>query len=131
MKRFALDHPWQLALGLGVWAAWFVVMYAGVTVACAVAPPDPQRGAFNWVNAVLLLVTLATTLWLAWSARTCARMAQRLKASSATSTSTDDEAGVDEGLRRFVVRAAALLYAVAAVSTVFVGLPLLALRPCL
>jgi len=118
MRRLAADHPWQLVLGLSVWAVWFVVVYGGLSVACAVAPPAPERGSLTAVNAGLGLLTLATTLLLAWAAWACARAARRPPDSP------------DAVRRRFIARTAAVLHAVAAVSTVFVGLPLLALSPC-
>jgi hypothetical protein len=63
----------------------------------------------------LLLVSLALVLWLAHASRTCARAARRMPG---------DETA------QFIAHAAAWLYAVAAVATVFVGAPMLALWPC-
>lgn len=112
------SHPLHLVLGLTVWFAWFCVVYGGLSVACAVAAPAPEAGPFNPVNAGLLLLTLLTTGLLAWAARECRHAARELPA---------DACG---GRRRFVADAAAALYALAALSTLLVGLPLLLLPPC-
>ena len=111
----APDHPWQLGLGLVAWSVWFVVVYGGLSVGCAVAEPMPERRQFNAINATLLLVTLALVLWLAHASRTCARAARR---------SCGDETA------HFIAQTAAWLHAVAAVAAVFVGAPMLALWPC-
>uniref|UniRef100_UPI0017EDA1FE hypothetical protein n=1 Tax=Methylibium sp. TaxID=2067992 RepID=UPI0017EDA1FE len=73
--KAAASHPLQLVLGLTLWAVWFCVAYGGLSVACAVAPPPPERGAWTWVNGSLLLLTLATVLLLAWAAWRCTRAA--------------------------------------------------------
>jgi hypothetical protein len=111
----APGHPWQLGLGLVAWSVWFVVVYGGLSVGCAVAEPMPERRQFNVINGTLLLVSLALVLWLALASRTCARAARRMPG---------DETA------QFIAHAAAWLYAVAAVATVFVGAPMLALWPC-
>lgn len=113
----APGHPWQLVLGLVAWSVWFVVVYGGLSVGCAVATPAPESRQFNAVNGTLLLVTLALVLWLAHASWTCARAARR-------------SPGADDGTARFIARSATWLYAVAAVATVFVGAPMLALWPC-
>lgn len=112
------SHPLHLVLGLTLWFVWFCLVYAGLSVACAVAPPAPEAGPFNPVNAGLLLLTVLTTGLLAWAARACRQQARQLPA------------GAGAGRRRFVADAAAALYALAAVSTLLVGLPLLLLTPC-
>jgi hypothetical protein len=136
MNKLPAHHPWQLVLGLVVWSAWFVAVYAGLSVACAVAPPTPQRGAFTWVNASLLALTLVTALGLAGAARACARAARRIPsmtvvAAAALASAPPEDAVAPDGVpRRFIAGTASVLYAVSAASTVFVGLPLLALWPC-
>jgi hypothetical protein len=117
MKVSASD-PLQLVLGLTLWFAWFCVAYGGLSVACAVAPPPPERGPFTWVNGSLLLLTLATAALLAWGAWACARAAG-LPAGAP-----------DRAVRRFVAATGAALHAVGAFSTAFVGLPLALLPPC-
>lgn len=107
-------HPLQLALGLIVWSVWFVVLYGGLSVACAVVPPAATLGVITWVNGLLLLLTLATTALLAYWARVCWRAA----------------AGEITRQQRFVGRIAAGVHLIAAGSTLAVGLPVIALPPC-
>jgi hypothetical protein len=117
--KLPASHPLHLVLGLTLWFAWFCVVYAGLSVACAVAPPAPETGPFNGLNAGLLVLTVLTSLLLGWAARRCWRDAQQFPARS------------PPGRKRFVADASAALYALAAVSTLLVGLPLLVLPPCL
>ena len=116
-------HPWHLVLGLCVWALWFLAVYVGVSVSCAVVPPPSVQGPFTAVNAGLLLLTIATALGLAWRSVVCGRAMRRLPTES-TAASTE------AGQHRFIAGISAALYGVAAVATVFVGLPLLAMPPC-
>jgi hypothetical protein len=117
--KLPASHPLHLVLGLTVWFAWFCLVYGGLSVACAVAPPAPEAGPLNGVNAGLLLLTVLTAVLLAWAARRCWRDAQRFPA------------GSPPGRKRFVAGVSAALYVLAAVSTLVVGLPLLLLPPCL
>ena len=111
-------HAWHLVLGLGLWLAWFGATYGGVAVACAVAPPPPAQGPFNWINAVVLLLAAACTAGFGVAARLGARAARRAPAGAA-------------GARdRFVARCATVLYATAAISTAAVALPAVLLAPC-
>ena len=119
--RTLAERPWQLLVGLGIWSLWFLAVYVGVSVACAIGPPPGAHSAFNAVNAGLLLLTAATAAGLGWAALACARSMRRLPPGSASPAASR---------RRFVAGAAAALHGVAAVATVFVGLPLLALPPC-
>ena len=112
----APSHPLQLVLGLVVWSAWFVLLYGGLSVGCALAPPAPEAGTANWLNALLLLATLATTVLLTLWARSCWRAAGRSKDNGAQT--------------RFITRIAAGVHLVAAAATLAVGLPTLALPPC-
>ena len=116
------DHPWQLALGLSVWALWFVAVYGGLSVACAVAPPDAALGARNVVNGALLLLTVFTAALLGFWAWQCGRAVAARGA----------EAGEGDAAARsrFMAAVAAALHAVAAVSTLVVGLPLMVMAPC-
>jgi len=114
---FAPGHPLQLALGLLIWANWFVVAYGGLSVGCAVAAPDPARGPLTWINAALALVTLATAAWLFWLTWRCWRHAQ-----------TADPATEHGG---FIAPVAAGGHLLAALSTVAVGAPLVLLPPCI
>lgn len=121
MRRLGAAHPVHLVLGLTVWALWFVAVYGGLAVACKVAPPPPADGAFTVLNAGMLLVSVFTAAGLALAARACHR------AWRAMPPDPTDPTG---GRQRFIAGCAAALYGVAAVSTVFVALPLVAVAPC-
>lgn len=106
-------HPLQLALGLSVWSLWFVAAYGGLSVACALAPPAAEQGAVTWLNALLGALTLITAAWLL-------RQAWRLWRLPRPETTAG----------RFVIRAGAGLDLLAALATLFVGLPIAGLPPC-
>lgn len=114
---FSPTHPMQLALGLIVWAIWFVVLYGGLSVGCAVAPPAPESGPLNWLNLLLGALTAVVVAWLLRQMFLCRQGAR-----------TKDAGG---SRRRFIAAVSAGVYAVAAISTVFIGLPVLGLPPCL
>lgn len=109
-----LAHPLQLLLGPSVWLAWFTLVYAGVSVACAVAPPAPGEHAASWAHTGLFAVTVVVTAALGWVASRCARAAR----------------GAAAGRERFVAWSAAALHATSSVSTLVVGLPLVLMTPC-
>ncbi len=110
------SHPVHLVLGLVVWSIWFVVLYGGLSVACAVAPPPVAMGPLTWVNAVLGAITLGVTVLLLYLARSCWR----------TVPVVEEEGNPS----RFVTQVAAGVHLVAAAATLAVGLPLLVLPPC-
>ncbi|OOG21018.1 hypothetical protein B1C78_16795 [Thioalkalivibrio denitrificans] len=112
-------HPAHLVIGLVVWSVWFVVLYGGLSVACAVAPPAPSTGALTWINGVLLLLTLLVTGALLVQARHCLTAVRR---------SHDRPAS---GLMRFLPAVSGALYLASAVATLAVGLPVIMLPPCL
>lgn len=113
-------HPVHLALGLTVWSLWFVVVYGGVSLACA--GPGAEAGGFGLpgVRVVLLAFTGLTALALGLAARWCWRGARHLASTP----------GPLMGDARFVAHMSAWLYALAAGSAVFVGLPLLVVPAC-
>ncbi|RZL62851.1 MAG: hypothetical protein EOP81_14900 [Variovorax sp.] len=121
-------HPWQLMLGLSVWALWFVVAYGSLSVACAVVPPDPSLGARNAVNATLLVLTVLTAALLTFWAWRCARAALHRSDQQGQEGQQGEDNANDR--RRFMAGVAAALHACAAVSTLVVGLPLLVMAPC-
>jgi hypothetical protein len=144
----APGHPWQLGLGLVAWSVWFVVVYGGLSVGCAVAEPMPERRQFNAINGTLLLVTLALVLWLARASWTCARAARRTAGTRAGPAAARAHGGIDATATaagaaspgevpddaatvHFIAHAAAWLYGIAAGAAVFVGAPMLALWPCI
>lgn len=118
---FSPYHPLQMVFGLIVWSLWFVSLYGGQGIACALVPPDPEQGAATWINGILLVVGLLLLLFLLFSARRCWMARQSATASS------DRE--VDN--RRFIAGAAAVIYLVGAFAALAVALPALTLPPCL
>jgi predicted transporter len=109
-------HPLHLVLGLLVWFVWFSAVYGGLAVACAWVPPDGPSTVANALNAVALGVTLLVAALLLWAAWGTARAARSPAAA--------------QPRQRFVAGLSAVLYAVAAASTLAVGLPLLVVPPC-
>lgn len=171
-------HPVQLVMGFIVWSLWFVAAYAGLSVACSLAPP-PSVSAWTWINLLLLGLTLIITALLLACAWRCWRAAASLperdlrqglggqqpvdqqpqtgksinRASTPTvgttaqiresepepkalrqqveSTRSNSPMPDIKGNHHFVARLSAGAYLFAALSTLAVGLPLLALPPCL
>ncbi len=111
----APTHPLHLVLGLMVWSLWFAALYGGLSVGCALAPPDAELGARTWLNGLLLALTVITLVWL------LLRMGLSWRASRGS------PAGSRE---RFVTTLSTALYLMAAVSTLVIGLPILGLPPC-
>lgn len=112
----APTHPLQLAFGLIVWSAWFASIYGGLSVGCALAPPDAGLGARTWLNGLLAALTAITFAWLVWQMRRCWQAAR---------SHTDHAPS-----RRFITTLSAGIYAAAAVSTLVIGVPILGLPPC-
>lgn len=108
-------HPVQLILGLTIWSLWFVALYGGLSVACAVAPPAPGQGTLTALNLWLGLLTLVTLGALLWLARFCLAALRREPGRAAC----------------FIAAVAAGLHLFSAAGVAFVGLPLVALPPCL
>ncbi len=109
----APTHPLQLALGLIIWSVWFVLVYALLSLGCAFTPVERSLSAFNWLNGLLLAITLVTAALLVWFAVRCWR------------------APTPVANRRFIARLAAGIYLVAVVATLAVAMPILVLPPCL
>lgn len=112
-RFFSPTHPLQLALGLIIWSVWFVLIYSVLSLGCAFAIPADTVNSLNWLNALLLVLTVITTALLIALARRCWR----------------EE--TPPGNKKFIARVAAGIYLVAAISTLAVGLPTLVLPPCL
>ena len=69
-------NPIHIPLGLVLWSIWFIALYGGLSVGCALVPPDPARGQWTWLNALLALLslfTMAALLGLAWLFQLAAR----------------------------------------------------------
>lgn len=111
-------HPLQLALGLTVWFAWFAMKYGALVIACEMAPPQAELGAFTWINIALLFVTLAVAGLLLYWANNCWRAAQVGKDQETPS-------------RLFIARLGAGLNLVGAIATLSLGGVILILPPCL
>jgi heme/copper-type cytochrome/quinol oxidase subunit 2 len=111
----ARTHPVHLVFGLVVWSVWFVAAYGGLSVGCAFAPPDVTQGALTWINGMLLVLILASVGLLLWLSLYC----WRARAS----------AGPDRP-RQFIARIGAAVYVVSAAAVLFIGLPSVALPPC-
>lgn len=124
-------HPLQLALAFIVWCVYFVVIYAALSVACSVAPPAQQLGAFNWLNVALMLFTLLTAAWLFYQAWYCRRIAAEADPASETEQERRD-AGSNQlhGFRGFMGSLAAGANFVAGLATLAIGAPLAVMTPC-
>lgn len=110
---FAPTHPLHLVYGLLIWCIWFVLIYSVLSLGCAFALPENTLSPINWLNGIMLLLTLIITALLAGLANYCWR------------------ARAAPGNPHFTARLAAGLYLVAAIATLAVGLPVLVLPPCL
>ncbi|MBZ5488940.1 hypothetical protein HW452_15555 [Halomonas aquamarina] len=113
-QRLHLTHPGHFVGGLILWSIWFVAAYGGLSVACAVVPPDAARGAFTPINASLLLMSLLTVVLIAALAWGCFR-----------------EARLHRARRHFNAKLSAWLYLFSALAVVFVSTPMVGLPPCL
>lgn len=113
----APTHPIQLALGLMIWALWFVALYGGLSIGCALAPPAAEMGALNWLNLVLGALTASVVAWLLRQMVLCWQEAE--------------PKGAGRSRQRFIATVGAGIYAVAAISTLFIGVPVIGLPPCL
>lgn len=111
----AATHPVHLVLGLVVWSLWFVAIYGGLSVGCAVAPPDATAGSLTWINGVLLVFTLATTALLLYWSFNCWRSRAAVQGDRS---------------RRFIAGVGAAVHLVSAVAVLFIGLPAVVLPPC-
>lgn len=104
-----------LPLIIALWCAWFVVLYGGHAVGCAVAAPAPEAGIWNPLNGALLLLTLITFAVLA-------RLALgHCRAGRAAETAQDRLGGFLNGGTALV----------AAVATLVIGAPLVVYPACL
>lgn len=114
MQRLQLTHPLHFVIGLTLWCIWFVTVYGGHAVACAVVPPASEQGVFTLVNALLLVVSLVAIAILAALTLGCYRMAKH-----------------HQGRRRFNARVSAGLYLFSTLGVVFAAMPILGIPPCL
>ncbi|WP_447928633.1 hypothetical protein [Vreelandella sp. EE27] len=113
-RRLHLTHPAHLVVGLTLWSIWFVAVYGGLSVACAVAPPAPDQGAMTGLNLGLGLFSVLTTLallWLTWAGW---------------------QVGKEHtGRPRFHALVSAGLYLFSAFGVIFAGMPIIGVPPCM
>lgn len=112
-------HPMQLAMGLIVWIAWFILKYSALAFVCEWAPPSVEQGAHTWINAVLLAGSLAIAGLLLYWANRCWRAARF------------DRARNDQAIDLFIVRLGVGINLLGAIVTLSQGLISLLLPPCL
>ena len=108
-------NPIHIALGLVLWSLGFVLLYGGLSVGCALAPPPAEQGPWTWLNALLGLGALLGVALLLWLARLFQQAARRAP---------------EQPAARFVARLAACTHLVGAIATLVVALPSLSLPPC-
>ena len=109
-------NPIHIPLGLVLWSIWFVAIYGGLSVGCALLPPAPEQGQWTWLNGSLMVLSVLTVVALLGLARLFQRAAGNEQAAQS---------------ERFVARLAAGVNLIGAIATVFVALPILSLPPCL
>lgn len=114
LQRLHLTHPLHFVIGLTLWCIWFVAVYGGHAVACAVAPPNPEQGVFTLVNAMLLVVSIVSIALLAALTLGCCH-----------------EAKLHEGRLRFNAAVSAGLYLFSTLGVLFAALPIIGIPPCL
>ncbi len=107
-------HSAQLVLGPIIWALWFVVIYAALSVVCSVAPPAAGNGPLTWLNGGLLLLTVLVSLLLFGVGLRCWRASRKAESEA-----------------RFFSRTAAGTYVLSGVATLLIGVPIMVLPPCL
>ena len=107
-------HPLHLAAGLTLWFTYFIVVYGGMSVGCEISDARDSTHPFTLINGFVLLATVVFAIPLAWLSWQCHK-------------ATPDKP--NQG--RFVLRLAAILYAISALATVLVGLPGVIYPPCI
>ncbi len=114
LTRLHFTHPIHLIIGLTLWSLWFVAVYSGLSVACAVVPPPPEAGALTGLNAVLGGVSFITAVGLAALAWGSCQVAKQ-----------------HQGRQRFHATVSAWLDLFSAFGVVFAGMPIISVPPCL
>ena len=116
-NRTSVFHPIQIPFGLTIWSLWFAIMYGAHAVVCSIAPPDPNLGVFNWLNASFGLFTVLVIVLLLWLGR------RTWKLSHEPNDFNDRQV--------FVIKVSSGIHFIAALATVFVGMQLVFLPPCI
>lgn len=112
-------HAINLVLGLIIWAVWFVLLYGGLSVGCAFAPPDAEAGAWTWINAVSLVLAIIVSGYLLVCAYTCWKAASLPHAAEV------------EPYQVFISKTSAAVYLISAVASLILVLPGVRLPPCI
>ncbi|MGO2136558.1 MAG: hypothetical protein ACTH3S_14150 [Marinobacter sp.] len=112
-------HPVNLVLGLVIWALWFVLLYGGLSVGCAFAPPDAEAGVWTWINATSLIAGLTVSGYLLACAHGCWK---------APSLSHVSEV---EPIKAFISKTSAAVYLVSAFASLMLAMPGVILPPCI
>jgi hypothetical protein len=77
---FISKHPWHLVAGWVIWAVWFTLIYAGMSVACTVSGQTALGSTLNIINLSLMLVSLCVISYLCVCAWQCKRKLQNADA---------------------------------------------------
>lgn len=110
--------PLHLLLGLVIWSAWFVFLYAGLSLACEFAPPAATEGSRTWINGVMIAFAIVVTGGLLYTSYRFSRAG--LDATSGLSSST----------WAFLHRVSLSVYLVSAAAAFALVIPALFLPPC-
>ena len=130
----------QLILGLIMWALYFIVLYAGLSISCEYAAPEPHTSAANWINIALLALTLLVTVVLLFQARRGWRIIQLVKKTRPDAPAKNQQEDNQQANNQqenlpttpqFINYVAVCIYGVAALATLINGLPLVLLTPCI
>lgn len=116
LERLASDSLTGMVSPFLAWVGYFGAVYAFLSVACVVGLPAAA------IRTVLFIATGAALALIAYIASRAVR-AWRVEAAASVSEP-------DPSRRRFMALTAALISALAFVSTVWVALPILLLSPC-
>lgn len=110
--------PLHLVLGLVIWFAWFVFLYAGLSLACEFASPADAGGARTWINGVMIACAMGVTGGLLYTSYRFSR------------AGLDATAGLSGSARVFLHRVSLSVYLVAAAAAFALAVPVLFLPPC-
>ena len=110
--------PIHLVLGLLIWSAWFVFLYAGLSLTCEFAPPAVAEGARTWVNLLMPVLAILVTGALLNVSYRCSR------------AELESAAGISSSTRAFIRKISLSVYLVSAAAAFALVIPGLVLPPC-
>ena len=119
-------HPVQLTLGLIIWALFFIVLYASLSIACQQSTISESTTPINGLSVGLFIFTLAVTAGLLYQARRVWRLLQKNRHNPAANQPTSCRAPGE-----FIGRISVAVYLVAALACLLSGLPAIFLKPCI